>query len=555
MTHLRRRHVSLPRLISTVSALCVATTGLALGAGAGLASASPTEKITMETGFERTVPLRGTGAGADYRPLSVQFFDLSGNTLSGVKVAVDGSELRGFAELDLPDGCAYTSADHLHESCALGDVRGGSGRMSVGVRAVAAAKTGQTGRVAFAVTAANGTAADPHPGPDANSVRVTVGDGPDLVVNDLGRSYRVTPGGSTALPLQLTNAGSRDGKGIVVFVHDQFGNAEVLGNYSNCLYEHFAKGQRGAYCTFPDAVIKPGQRLQLSDPFTISTPAGAHGDEVQYGAGLAADDWIGKPEGTAGTGGVLTLVPVPAAMSGRSAPNPSIDIDTSNNLYYTRLDTGTVTDVAGVGRSVDAVIGRPTAVSFGVRNSGTTTISGYTDFVGGTVGAYVEFPGSVRVTQAPKDCRAATIGGPAGLSSYPEAKQRAVYSCVRTTTLKPGQTADFTFQVVALKAVPGQYAGMSAFAKEDPTADEQNNSAHVTIKATAAAASSAPSANAPSADGDQHAEQGSGDSAGRLAATGSGSGALWTAVGGGAVLAAGAAALIGTRRRSSARRG
>lgn len=547
MTHTNSGRASLSRLICTVSALCVAATGLALGAATGVANAAPTERFEVSTGFDRTVPVRTTGNGADYRPLSVQFFDLMDNTLRGVKVSVDGSELHGFAELNLPAGCGYTSSDHLHESCALGDVRGGAGELSVGVRALEGAEAGQTGRVAFKVTATNGTDADAHPDPTTESVGVTVGDGPDLVINDLGSSYKVTHGGTTALPLQLTNEGSRDGKGIVVFVHDQFGNAEVLGNYSNCLYEHFDKGQRGAYCTFPDADIKPGQRLQLSDPFTVSTPAGAHGDEIQYGAGLSHDDWVGKPEGTAGTGGELTLVPVPTAKLRKDTYDPSTDIDVYNNLYYTRLDTGTITDVAGVNRSVDAVIGKPAPVTFGVRNSGTTTISGYNKDIGGSVGAYLDFPGSVRVTQVPKGCRAASVGGPEGVSAYPPAKKAVLYVCVRTATLKPGQTTGFTFQVVALKAVSGQYAGMYAFALEDPTADDLNNSAHVTINATTAAASSPPTANTPSADGAQDGK--------RLAATGSGSATLWTAVGGGAVLAAGAAALIGTRRRSSARRG
>lgn len=553
MTHMSTRHVSLPRLVSTASALCVAAAGLALGAGTGVANAAPTERVSVSTGFDRTVPVRTGGNGSDYRPLSVQFSDLTSDTLRDVKVSVDGSKLHGFAELNLPAGCAYTSADHLRESCALGDVRGGMGGLSVGVRALAAAEAGQNGRVAFKVTAANGTDGDP----DGPGVGVTVGDGPDLVVNDLGRSYKVTPGGTTALPLQLTDEGSRDGKGIVVFVHDQFGNSEVLGNYSNCLYERADKAQRGAYCTFPDAVIKPGQRLRLSDPFTISTPAGAHGDEIQYGAGLAHDDWVGKPEGaTAGTGGELTLVPVPDVMSGKDAyDDPSTDIDTYNNLYYTRLDTGTVTDVAGVGRSVDVVIGKPSPVTFGVRNSGTTTISEYNENVGGTVGAYLDFPETVRVTQAPKDCRKAGIGGPGELSAYPEAKKPVLYYCVRTATVEPGKTSDFTFQVVALKAVSGQYAGMYAFGWEDPTSDERNNTAHVTINAVTAAASSAPPANAPSADGDQGGDQGSDQGGEQLAATGSGAATLWTAVGGAAVLAAGAAALIGTRRRAAGRRG
>lgn len=544
MTYTHRRRLPFSRLVGTVSAVSFAVTGIVLGAGVGAAGAAPTEQFSISTGFDRTVPVRSTGGGADYRPLSVVFYDQTGNPLRGVKVGVDGSQLSGFAELDLPKGCTYTSTDHLHESCAVGDTVGGGGEFSVGVRALAAATEGQSGRVSFTVTAANGTGEQTG----LDGVGVTVGDGPDLAVNDLGASVKVTPGGTTALPLQLTNVGSREGKGIVVFVHDQYQHSEVLGNYSNCLYEHYQDGQRGAYCTFPDTVIAPGQRLRLSDPFTVSTPAGAHGDEVQYGAGLAGDDWVGIPEGTPGTGGKLTLEPVPAAASGK-AFSPSVDIDTYNNLYYTRLDTGTVTDVEGVADTVDAVIGHPTAVTFSVRNSGTTTLSGRDENLNGTIGAYLELPATMEVIQVPKECKVA-LGSPVAVVPYPEAKKPTMYFCVRTVTLAPGEAAGFTFEAVARKAVSGQYATMYAIAREDPTAGDRNNYAHIAINATTAAATSTPTAtgaaNAPSADGDQ---------GGELAATGSGSAPRWAAIGGGVLLAAGTAALIGARRRRPARRG
>jgi hypothetical protein len=524
--------------------------GLALGATA--AHAAPVERFGVSTGFDRTVPVRTAGDGAHYRPLSVTFHDISENTLRGVKIAVDGSALHGFAELNLPKGCAYTSADHLRESCALGDARYGTGEFSVGVRALPAAAAGRTGRVAFTVTAANG-AAEADPQEPRPTVGVTVGDGADLAVSDLGRSYKVTPGHTTALPLRLTNEGSRDGRNIVVFLHDQYSRSTVLGNYSNCLYERYDGARRGAYCTFPDTVIKPGETLELSDPFTLATPAGAHSDEIQYGAGLPSETWLTAPaDGTRGTGGVLRLVPAPTAKSGTYSSGPTVDIDEYNNLYYTRLDTGTTTDVAGVNGSVSAVIGKDTPVTFTVRNTGSTTISGYDKDFKGTVGVYAAFPASVRVTKTPQGCRL-LHGGPEGLSAYPLGKTPVIYACVRTTTLAPGRTAGFTFHIVALKAVPGQYAGLRAEAVEDPTADYLNNSAHMVINATTASASTPapsssvpPATNAPSADGNQSGPQ--------LASTGSGPSTMWMVLGGTVVLGAGAATLAAVRRRSSSGR-
>lgn len=536
--------ISLRRAVGSASALLVATAGLALGAGAGVAHAAQVERVDVSPGFPRTVPVRSGGHGADYRPLSILFYDMTQNALRGVKVSVNGAALHGFAELDLPKGCAYTSADHLHESCDLGDARTGSGEFRVGVRALPGAKAGATGDVVFKLTAVNGKE-DVDPARPQDTETVTVGDGADLAINDFGRSMKVTPGGTTALPLRVTNLGSRDAKGVVLFLHDQYGRTGVLGNHSNCVYEHFDNGQRGAQCTFPDTVVKPGETLVLSDPFTLSTPAGAHGDEIQYGGGLTGDDWIGTREGTQGTGDALTLVPAPAGKAAAFSYDPSQDMDTYNNIYYTRLETGTVTDVAGVGGHLDAVIGKDTALAFGVRNTGNTTVRRSSTDGRGDIGLFAMFPSTVRVTGAPKECH--TIGGsPEQLSAYPVTPRTtkvAIYECSRALTLKPGEQTRFTFHIVALKAVSGSYAGMQSVSLEDPTADTDNDVAHVTINATAAAPAAA-GTNAPSADG---------DSTGSLAATGAGGTTLW-ATAAGAALLLGAGAVTATRRRGAGNR-
>lgn len=554
MNHISLRRGALSRAAGAAGAVVLAAAGLALGAGAGPASAAPTEHFNVSTGFDRTVPLRAAGQDQAYRPLTITFYDWTDNPLRGVRIAVDGSALHGFAELNLPHGCAYTSSDHLHESCALGDVPHGAGEFSVGVRAAAGAKAGRSGRVVFTMTAANGTQEvdSLHP---KDTVGVTVGDGPDLAINDIGRTYKVARGGSTALPLRITNVGNREGKGVVIFVHDQYGAMTVPGNYSNCVYEHYDNGQRGAQCTFPDTVIKPGETLVPAHPFTVTAPADSHGDQIQYGAGLSGDDWIGGGQGTPGTGGPLELVPA----AGSFAYDPTQDIDSSNNLYYTNLDTGLITDIAGVNSSVDAVIGKDTALTFTVRNTGDTPIDHVEPSAGSTFGVTVDFPGTVRVTDVPDHCRL-LHGGPMGLSAYPPAKEPVVYACTSTATLKPGQTHAFTFHVVVLKSVSGQYAGMYAGAWEDPTADLSNNVAHVTINAKSASSggtsatsgtSGASTTSGTSGSGNAPGTDGS-DSGKQLAATGSSSATLWTAVGGVAVVGAGAVALAAARRRRSA---
>ena len=189
-----------------------------------------------------------------------------------------------------------------------------------------------------------------------------------------------------------------------------------------------------------------------------------------------------------------------------------------------------------------------TALTFGIRNSGNTTVSKRTTDTRGDVGLYALFPSSVRVTGTPKECHTSG-GGPEHVSAYPltpRTTKTVIYECFRTVTLKPGDETRFTFHIVPLKAVPGQYAGMQAVGSEDPTADSENNVAHVTINATtSAAAPAATGTNAPSSDGDSN---------GSLAATGAGGGALW-ATAAGAALLLGAGAVTVTRRRGAGNRG
>lgn len=339
--------------------------------------------------------------------------------------------------------------------------------------------------------------------------------------------------------MRVTNLGSQDGKGVVLFVHDQYEVATVLGNHSNCVYEHSDRGQSGAYCTFKDTVIKPGQTMELKDPLTLAIPAGGHGDQIQYGAGLVGDDWIGQPEGKRGTGDELSLVPVTASRA--RALDATHDIDSYNNLYYTDLVTGNVTDISAEGGTLSSVIGKDTVATFVARNTGTSTFSTVDDDFHGTVWISVLFPSTVRVTATPKGCTS-NQGGPEGFA-YPLPQNVMIYHCFSRVPLKPGQRAEFAFHITPLQPVSGQYAGMVALTREDPTADYENNIARLYIKAGKAGEQTPASSSGPSADGSH-----SGDS---LAESGGGNGMTWTAAGGATVLALGVGAVIITRRRKT----
>lgn len=468
-------------------AVLTAASGLLLGAGAAHAATASGPEFSVTPGFGRTVPLRTGGDGTAFRPVDISY-ESFGYPLYGVKVAVNAASLKGIAELSLAQGCVYTT-DHLHESCTLGNAAYGYGDFSVGVRAAVGAKAGASGSVVFKVTAANEV--EQHvTGQPADAVPVAVGNGPDLAINNLGSSIAAPTGRTTVLPLQVTNLGSETAKGVVIFAHEQFDRATLTGNARNCIYGSDRGGQRSVSCTFPNAVVEPGQTFALSTPFAVSVPAGAHGDQLQYGAALTGDTWVGTPTGKPGTGPALSLVPVVAKRAAAVAAAPeNVDIDPYNNLYYTNLNTGIISQLSAVGGTFSGTVGVAGRATVGVRNSGDTVYRTATQVgpgLKGTAGVFVVFPGSVKVTFVPKGCSLQN-GGPQGAGASWDGTPQA-YACVTGAVLAPGASAYFTFGIRPLKAISHEFAGVTTLGMQDPTANANASMAWFYLNATKARA-------------------------------------------------------------------
>ncbi|MEV6110252.1 LPXTG cell wall anchor domain-containing protein [Streptomyces sp. NPDC051940] len=518
------------RRAAGAAAALVAAGALLAGGGAGVAGAEETVRFQISTGFDRTVPVRADGHGDDYRPLSFTFYNNGLSTLRNVEVVVDGSALKGVGELDLPKGCGYASADKLRVQCFLGDVKYGMGGLDIGVRAAAGAPAGASGKVAFAMDADNGTLAA---GSGSAEVGVTVGDGADLAINDLGQEMKVAPGTQTPVRLEVTNLGTKDAAGVEVFIRGGLGNVAVLGNHSNCVYESYDGAQRGAFCTFPDTVVKPGQTYVLDEPVTLSVPEGGHGDVLQYGDAVIGSDWVGDPEGEPGTGAPLALVPDVEAPNTLDAEQP-LDIDEYNNLNSTVLTTGNVTDIAAVGGTVNTRVGAETNAVFRVRNSGTTTLPATNADGGPGIRIWAVFPANVEVVSAPKGCTK-EHAGPENLAAYPldtdHPETNWTYGCSKKAALEPGAEVKFTFRVALQLDVDDSYAGVVAAAEaEDFTASRINNAARLYFKAT---------------------DDGTGPD-GDLAETGGSGGTTWLVAGGSLTVALGAGLLLTARRRKAA---
>jgi len=463
------------RTVSTAVAVLTATAVIGLGAGTADAAGTAKPSFIVSPGFSRTLPVRTNGTGTSFRSVGISFntwgagSSLNAAPLEGVRVAVDASSLKGVVELQLPKGCAFTN-DDLHATCSLGNLPGGNGALSVAVRATTGAEAGAQGAVAFKVTATNAVEQIAAP---SDSVPVSVADGPDMVLNNLGAAISAPAGRNTSLPLRLTNLGSEAAKGVVVFVRDQYGRVTIPGSADNCVYETFDGAQRGAQCTFPTAVIEPGQTVEVSAPFTVDAPPGAHGDEVFYGTGLTGDAWIGTPAGKTGNGSALTLVTLPSTTPVVNAKNTaSVDIDTTDDWDYTNLNTGILTQISAVGGSYHGTVGTTSTAWVGARNSGNSTIRTVTGLgpgLKGTVGVSADFPGSVKVVTAPKGCKLMTAGPSAGASAD---GKPTVYECATGVALAPGQTVWLGFGIRPLKPISNEFAGVYTTGLEDPNAND-----------------------------------------------------------------------------------
>ncbi|SEL41508.1 hypothetical protein [Streptacidiphilus jiangxiensis] len=477
------------RRVGAAAVALTAAVGAAMAVPAGAeAAAGAKGRFFVETGFPRTVPVRTGGNGAQFRALSLQIVSPGHRELDGVRVAVDATGVKGFGELAQPaHGCVWTRSDHLHETCTLGNLPGGFANFLVGVRATTAAKAGQSGQVVFKVTSSNATEEVFGNVPDR--VAVTVADGPDIAVRDLGATYRVKPGRNDALPISITNVGSGVATDPVVFVRDEYGAMTLLGNHSNCVYASESGKRLGAYCDFPGVTLQPGQTMSLSDPFTLAVPKGSHGDEVQYGADLAGADWIGVPDGKPGTGAPVTLVPG-GTPAGAASPRVAAagDIDPYNGLYYTNLDTGLTADIAAVTSSVRTVVGRSAAITVAVKNTGTVPYSSKVQVGGGltgTVGAYLYVPAGVTVLSMPKGCHPEQSGPDAVGAERAEAAPQALgYACVTAAALAPRHTVAWRFVVKAAKPVTAAPFEVVTLGPESPAANPADDHRWATFTAS-----------------------------------------------------------------------
>jgi LPXTG-motif cell wall-anchored protein len=565
------------RRLARHGAAVAAAAAIAVGSAAIPAQAAGQQNLfaVIAPDAQTLLPASAGGSATAFRTITPMVLS-EATEITGVTIAVDASKLAGVAELSLPKQCSFTDQAHLHASCSVGSIGLlGIGSVDLGIRAASGAADGATGSLSFKVTSTD--AVEDTSGGTDDTTAVTIGDGADLAVRQLG-DLTAAAGGSTSFLPQVSNLGDRESDGVVMFLGTQSLSAAdsfaIGGNYSNCLYgvtdegEPDQPGSTGVLCRFDSTVVKPGEVMVPADPALVTASATATTGAVAYGFDVTGGQLDKQTTGgTRGTGPALTLVPAPAG--GPSAN--SVDIDYDNNVAMSAIRTNRVDDVAAIGADVHGTVGRSLPLTVGLKNTGTvptTTMQGAPS-ANDTAVLAVVFPQGVTITRAPADCQYVDLSGDGGTpptsltgTSAPSAAVRRlvaagiardgglgqpslgdVYGCVVTKVLQPGQTADFGFTAKPTKVL--DRAEGVVIAAGQPDSDPADAMAYVYVSAVKAGATTSPTApsSAPASAVPSPSPSGS------LATTGGGDDSMPLVGVGAAAVLLGAGGVLFARRR------
>ncbi|MEH1098631.1 LPXTG cell wall anchor domain-containing protein [Micromonospora sp. CPCC 205561] len=482
--------------------------GALVAASAIPASAAPTEDLELYANNVIVAP----GGTTKW----VTLFALDTEWSKDIVVKVDRGEVAGFADVrSTAPGDVCTESGAIL-TCRVQDFDEGDSSVNVvelSVRAKDGAKPDQEGELAFTVTS---------PGSGSGSYRstVAVGEGVDLAAAD---SLELTgaPGSTLKAPLTLENRGETTARGAVLLVSAPYG-LRPSQRYENCRYASGAFKDYAFVCTF-DTVIESHGAAVLDPSFGFTVPADSWAPTVYHGSAFwfTPADWeeyksqtnVEDELGPRGTEGTLELKPAATRRSAQTDVNP-YDNQTWIELQVTGNQRA---DVAALGATVDARVGRTVPVTVGYVNNGPAAV-GTGGRPGIQVSTTVTLPKGVTAVRAPVSCVSNASGeGEPGEPGAP------AYRCFLVGPLGKGERAGFEFTLRIDRA--GSHTG----AVKLRTGDENpaNDTAKILVDATGG--------------------QGGGDGGGTLPITGASTGLI--AGIGGLLLVAGLGGYVVTRRR------
>ncbi|WFE22993.1 hypothetical protein O7621_06625 [Solwaraspora sp. WMMD937] len=363
--------------------------GVSLVAAGALLVALPTAASAQsEDGYLEfwlnDVTIGGPGSPGKYVPAQIYLSDGIVDPL----VTVDVSGLAGVVDVEFPSRC---TADVGTVTCELDLFDAGpygSFVMPIGLAAASGADVGDSGQISWTASAAN---ARDNPG----SARITLGDGPDLVVTSGGEDLGlVAPGETVAVPIDGYNAGNQPTDGLQLIFS---GTAMELTRYDNCSYTTFPDDSY-AVCDI-DLELAPGEGFEIVGGFEVTPTETALRESADYTVLPGGEVSLSARAGlTRGSGRTLGAVTTGGPAMGRAAA----DLDELDNIGYVSVEVDNQADMAAVGATAEGVVGDTVQVTLGAANLGPGTVTRRS----GDPAVHFAFhtPEGTEVTEVPEGC-------------------------------------------------------------------------------------------------------------------------------------------------------
>ncbi|MFE7748164.1 hypothetical protein [Streptomyces sp. NPDC057428] len=358
-------------------ACAVATAGILLAGMSAPASAAETDQLWIAAPPEKNLEAGGeTGT-----PVEVGLYHDNDNfTVTEGRLTVDISGIAGVADVTWPENCAPTGTTAV---CSVPEVPTiGSDytpQVLLKVRAAEGAEAGAHGRITYAAIATGGPQGTLEAPRDSFDTTVTVGSGPNLVLNGLAPIGDAQPGSGYMVPFSVTNEGNEPAEGFTLGMVASHG----LGfdsAYDACVYTQ-AGGvddapSSHAQCTF-DQVLEPGDSFTLPQPLWIAVTGHALRERLDVHV---------QPGGGA------------------------TDIDTGDNYGIVAVDAVNTADFSVRGSKVSGAAGETVKARLTFRNHGPAWLG---NLGSGDSVAVVDFtvPEGVTVTGVPAACDPRTADG------------------------------------------------------------------------------------------------------------------------------------------------
>ncbi|MER5640847.1 hypothetical protein ABT095_28335 [Kitasatospora sp. NPDC002227] len=335
----------LPGLARTAAAAALAA-GLLAGAPTASAAA-PAGEVRLQTSTSVTVFPVGEVGDDTSSAFTVSLVGDTGTSGRPGLVTVDTSGLSHVAKVGWPDGCQVTGAvgTCTVPVLAADAVYSPSSYLFLRLRGADDGAPGASGSIKVTGTV-DGRPVRDSPGTST----VSVGTYSQLMTRTLAPEQALRPGDKVDSRFVLWNRTGAEIKGVETELATTVGLKTVSSLPKNCSADTLAGHHVYYHCSFPDAVLAPGQAYTLSEPLAVVAGATGMHESLHTKAYAGA-----KLPAAGGTAPAVQLVkdsdhPVPTDL-GRSRPASTVEVRNHTDLQVTG------SRVQGpVGSTVDATV-------------------------------------------------------------------------------------------------------------------------------------------------------------------------------------------------------